>query len=224
MQQGDLFDQPTEEDGAEIAEGSLPAGLIFVPNFISVEDEHAILKLLDDPSRATWSTELSRRVQHFGYRYNYKLRALSSADRIADLPEPLRWLGEELVSMQYFTSLPDQVIVNEYELGQGISAHIDRETCFGPVVASLSMASDAVMDFRSPDGEAGSLLLRARSMVILTHDARYRWQHSIAGRKRDRIQGRESARQRRVSLTFRSVLISDADDDSVVASGINLSM
>jgi alkylated DNA repair dioxygenase AlkB len=210
MKQENLFDRPTDRAEVAVSEGTLPPGLVFIPNFVSLDDEREIIQVLDDPSYASWSTELSRRVQHFGYRYNYKLRALSAEDRTTDLPEPLRWLAEELVSMEYFSKTPDQVIVNEYEPGQGISPHVDRETCFGPVVASLSLGSDAVLDFRSSAGQSGSLLLRARSMVVLSEDARYRWQHGIVGRKRDKIGGLEFSRERRVSLTFRSVLISQS--------------
>src|SRR5579885_744389 len=206
MKQDSLFDRTADCAEGAVFEGVLPRGLVFIPNFVSLDDEHDIIEVLDDPGFGLWSTELSRRVQHFGYRYNYKLRALSAADRTVDLPEPLRWLAEDLVTMHYFPTIPDQVIANEYEPGQGISPHVDRETCFGPVVASLSLGSDSVMDFRSPAGEVGSLLLQSRSMVILSEDARYLWRHGIAGRKRDKIAGFEFSRERRVSLTFRSAL------------------
>jgi alkylated DNA repair dioxygenase AlkB len=42
-----------------------------------------------------------------------------------------------------------QVIINEYTPGQGIAAHIDHKGSFGPIVASLSLLSGAVMDFQS---------------------------------------------------------------------------
>ena len=34
----------------------------------------------------------------------------------------------------------EQAIVNEYEPGQGIAPHVDRD-CFGPVVATVSLGS-----------------------------------------------------------------------------------
>ena len=40
----------------------------------------------------------------------------------------------------------EQAIVNEYEPGQGIAPHIDRD-CFGPVVATVSLGSAVNMDF-----------------------------------------------------------------------------
>lgn len=205
MQQSGLFERVRDES-AIVAEGALPRGLIFVPNFVAASEERELVGLLDDAEHAVWLTDLSRRVQHFGYRYNYKLRALSSADKIDDAPTEIQALGARLVELGYFATPPDQVIVNEYLPGQGISSHIDRETCFGSTVASLSIGTDVVMDFRSEDGAIGALLLSARSLVVLTGDARYRWRHSIAARKSDRIGEREFARGRRLSLTFRTVL------------------
>lgn len=210
MTQANLFDPtPRRRVGVLASEGSLPPGLIFIPNFISAVEERELISLLDNPQNASWLTDLSRRVQHFGYRYNYKLRALSAADKVADAPPFVRELGNRLADLGYFSSPPDQVIVNEYEAGQGISPHVDRESCFGSVVASLSIGSDIVMDFRSESGQMGSMLLPARSMIILTGDARYSWKHSITARKRDKLGDREFQRSRRLSLTFRTVLLPD---------------
>jgi alkylated DNA repair dioxygenase AlkB len=209
MLQSGLFDVRStsiECDEGILAEGALPAGLTFVPDFVSASEEDELLEFLDDPRQASWSNDLARRVQHFGFRYNYKLRAVSAADRVPDAPPIIQALGERLVDLGYFTSQPDQIIVNEYQPGQGISPHIDRETCFGSSVASLSLGSDAVMDFRSPSA-AGAVLLRARSLVVLMDDARYSWQHSIAQRRNDEIAGLELTRRRRVSLTFRTVVL-----------------
>lgn len=43
--------------------------------------------------------------------------------------------------------LPDQVIVNEYQPGQGIANHIDCISCFSGTVISLSLGSSCIMDF-----------------------------------------------------------------------------
>jgi alkylated DNA repair dioxygenase AlkB len=49
------------------------------------------------------------------------------------------------------------------------------------------------------------LHLPARSLLVLSGDARYGWQHGIAPRRSDRIDGQLVQRGRRVSLTFRQV-------------------
>jgi alkylated DNA repair dioxygenase AlkB len=204
--QASLFEPQASATDELTSIGPLPHGLIYVPDFIAISEERNIIAVLDDPA-ASWLTDLSRRVQHYGFRYNYKARALSLEDKIGDLPAWAQSLGERLVQGGYFSSAPDQVIVNEYEPGQGISPHVDRETCFGASVASLSIGSDVVMDFQSTTGAFGSVLLPARSMIVLTDEARYDWKHSIASRRRDRIGTRDVTRERRLSLTFRSVLL-----------------
>jgi alkylated DNA repair dioxygenase AlkB len=63
------------------------------------------------------------------------------------------------------------------------------------------------MDFtQSKTGEKSSLLLEPRSLLVLSGDARYVWQHAIAGRKTDRFNGQAIQRTCRISLTLRKVL------------------
>ena len=64
------------------------------------------------------------------------------------------------------------------------------------------------MDFtHSKTGKKSSLLLESRSLLVLSGDARYVWQHAIAGRKTVRLNGQIISRARRVSLTFRKVIL-----------------
>lgn len=101
----------------------------------------------------------------------------------------------------------DQVIVNEYQPGQGISAHVDCVPCFGPVVAAISLGSACVMDFTHPtDGKKAAVHLAPGSLCVMTGPARYDWRHSIAARKSDPGAGARIPRSRRVSVTFRTVL------------------
>jgi alkylated DNA repair dioxygenase AlkB len=169
-------------------------------------EEQDLLRSIED---APWSTELQRRVQHYGYAYNYKSRAISARDKVADIPAWVRSIGYRLVDCDYFSHLPDQVIVNEYEPGQGIGSHIDRETCFGPEVASLSLGSAAVMQFVGPNREEASVLLPRCSLIVLQSDARYHWKHAIPFRRLDRLSGVNLKRGRRISLTFRTVILDD---------------
>jgi alkylated DNA repair dioxygenase AlkB len=208
--QASLFDSEVSSDITSY-EGSLPTGLIVIPNFLSKAQESDLLAIIDGPGSAPWMNDLSRRVKHFGFRYNYKARGLSSKDKIDAVPIWARELGERLVDNGYFESSPQQVIINEYLPGQGIASHVDRHTCFGATVASVSLGSDIVMDFSSVETNAsGRVLLRARSAVVLSGDARYRWKHGIAARKRDSIDRVIFDRQRRLSLTFRTVVLDES--------------
>jgi alkylated DNA repair protein alkB family protein 8 len=104
-------------------------------------------------------------------------------------------------------ALPFAQTVNEYYPGQGIAAHTDTVDAFEDGFSSVSLASQVTMDFASPGGgEAHSVLLPPRSLVVFTGDARYIWTHAIADRKLDRVDGDLLPRGRRVSLTFRKII------------------
>ncbi len=179
-------------------------GLTYIADFIDAATEAALIQIIDDQP---WITELKRRVQHYGWRYDYKARSVTNDLRIGALPDWLQTYAVRLQQAGYFPEMPDQVIINEYQPGQGISAHIDCVACFADTIASLSLGSPCVMDFtHSKSGEKSSLLLEPRSLLVLTDDARYVWQHAIAGRKTDRYNGQIIERSRRISMTFRTVL------------------
>lgn len=42
----------------------------------------------------------------------------------------------------------DQLIVNQYEPGQGIESHIDKPALFEGIIASISLGSDCFMEFQ----------------------------------------------------------------------------
>lgn len=54
-----------------------------------------------------WNTELKRRVQHFGYRYDYKARAITADAYQGKLPAWLEIFAERLAETGYCRSLPD---------------------------------------------------------------------------------------------------------------------
>ena len=60
------------------------------------------------------------------------------------------------------------------------------------------------MDFKGT-GAAKAVVLPPRSALVLHGAARYAWQHGIATRKSDLVDGQVVPRARRVSLTFRAV-------------------
>ncbi len=62
-----------------------------------------------------WCTDLKRRVQHYGYRYDYKARQARRDDYLGPLPALFQQLAERLTFEGHFQAVPDQVIVNEYQ-------------------------------------------------------------------------------------------------------------
>ena len=181
------------------------SGLNYVPGFVAGPDEAGLLAAVDG---MTWLTDLKRRVQHYGYRYDYKARKADPSMYLGPLPDWAQPLAMRLAADGYMDHAPDQLIVNEYEPGQGISAHVDCVPCFGPVICSVTLGSACTMEFSALEGDAAeSLRLERGSLLILAGEARYGWRHAIPGRKTDRVAGQAQARGRRVSLTFRTVVV-----------------
>ena len=179
-------------------------GLTYLPHYITVDDQNKLINIIDQQE---WSTKSRRRVQHYGYRYDYKNGSLASSSYLGDLPDWAGRIAKRLWDDGLTTKVPDQVIINEYEPGQGITSHVDCVPCFGKTIISLSLGSSCVMDFtHSQIKQKASILLLPRSLVVMQGAARYEWQHSIAARKKDKYKGRELVRTCRVSMTFREVL------------------
>ena len=193
-----------------IAEEEAPeidiSGLTYVPDFITSAEHDFLLSQID---QKPWLTDLKRRVQHYGYKYAYKARALNNNAYLGLLPDWLSSVCKKLHDDRIFLSIPDQVILNEYLPGRGISAHIDCVPCFADTIASLSLGSHCIMEFSNPKtGEKKSIALEERSLIVLSGPARYEWQHAIPARKSDIINGIKTERGRRVSLTFRNIILS----------------
>lgn len=180
-------------------------GLGYLPNFIDAQTETALITTID---QQPWLHDLKRRVQHYGWRYDYKARGIAQDLRIGAIPDWLAGLCKRLSAEGIFSRTPDQVIINEYKPGQGISAHVDCVPCFESTIASLSLSSACVMDFTSAatTGKKQSHLLDPRSLLVLSSDARYHWHHAIPARKSDKWNGTTIPRTRRISLTFRTII------------------
>ena len=178
-------------------------GLRYCAAYLAETDQQDLLAIID---RQPWNVELRRRVQHYGYRYDYKARKVDPSMYLGPLPDWAEALARRLHREGWFPVPADQLIVNEYEPGQGISRHVDCVPCFDHTIASISLGSSCVMEM-SNGKETVPLLLEPRSIVIMKDEARYRWTHAVPARKSDRYGGRTIPRGRRVSLTFRKVLV-----------------
>jgi len=172
------------------AKTKVPEGLIYLDDFLTEEEQKSFVEFID---KQVWDTSISRRTQHYGHRYNYNNKAVSD-EKIPEIPEIFHKLLEKLAP--YFDNIkPDQMIINEYNPGQGIGAHIDHLINFGPVVASISLLSSVEMEFRLKD-QVYLKKLKPLSAVILTGPARLKWTHAIKPK---------NVKFRRISLTFRTM-------------------
>lgn len=200
-------------DGVNHVEGV--DGLYYLKDFLSPEEQVECVKRVD-AADDKWLNDLRRRVQHYGWRYDYKARAITPDMHIGALPDWLDDIAQKLYhgvelpdGSKLFDKPPEQVIVNEYEAGQGIAMHIDHRG-FGPTVCTISLLEDWEMDFRLKRNDKQPAMLETGSCVFLTDESRYDWQHGIAPRKREKD---GTKRGRRISLTFRTVENRDGVND-----------
>lgn len=200
--------------GADVAAVDRAAGLYYAPAFLTIPEMDDIVRRID---AAEWNTQISRRTQHYGWRYDYRAKAITPDMRLGRLPDFLRNLAQRLTDLRtpagdpLFRSVPTQCIVNEYQQAQGIAQHTDHRG-FGPAIATVSLLEDWEMDlkrqYRDPDSRPA--LLQAGSALVMAGKSRSVWSHGIQAR-RSEPDGRR--RGRRLSLTFRTVLNHDGPND-----------
>lgn len=188
------------------------AGLTYIRRILTKEEERSLLHHVD--SEPWLDTGLSRRVQHYGYRYNYSSPS-SPPDRLGELPDWCQVLVQRLAEAGVWPDgkQPDQLIVNEYNAGQGIGDHVDHKQHFADVIVSVSLGSDIAMRLTPPSSTQATPVdvgLERCSAIVLSGPARFDWKHGITRRKADKkikflgvTRCKNVARSRRVSLTFR---------------------
>src|SRR5262245_53408942 len=126
------------------------AGLRYLRDYVRPYEERTLTAAIDaEPWDETWD----RRRQPYGGSYGSKRKG-------AVRPIPAWGLGlVERLRAEGIGDRPfDQMLVNEYEPGQGISLHRDYDP-FDRTVVSLSLLAPCVMDFRNvDDGRKESML------------------------------------------------------------------
>jgi alkylated DNA repair dioxygenase AlkB len=170
-------------------------GFRYVPEFVTAEEERELIRQIEN---GTWTHEFARRRQHYGIGYGKQ-----DFTNPSPLPSWIPMIARRIVSAGLFSRMPVQALVNEYEPGQGISAHKDYEPF--DEVASLSLASGCLMEFEKPKAQRKVIWLEPRSLVVLMGDARHQWTHAIRPRLADVVHGIKIPRERRLSLTVRTI-------------------
>lgn len=180
-------------------------GLNYYPNFLSLEEEQEVLNEVDSQE---WLGDLKRKVQHYGFKYDYRARKIDESFRIGPLPSWSEAIIKMMRGLGVIDFQPDQLIVNNYEPGEGIAMHVDCEPCFTDTIVSLSLGSDVVMNFKElKSSKKYEILLQRRSLLVISGESRYDYEHGISERKSDVYNETKRVRRRRVSLTFRQVIL-----------------
>ncbi|VDO40736.1 unnamed protein product [Onchocerca flexuosa] len=186
-----------------------PNNLWLLPDFITADEEAVLITVIQDymPSGKTLK---SRKVIHFGFEFNYDDNMACEHPSPNSIPSACQPIIDRMLDAGIFREKPDQVTVNIYEPGNGIPSHVDTHSAFSDTIASLSLLSDLVMEFRdfANTSTVYDVLLPRFSLTVMRGESRYRWKHGIAKRKYDinPVTNRLIPRQLRVSFTFRKVI------------------
>jgi alkylated DNA repair dioxygenase AlkB len=175
-------------------------GLKIASSFVSEDEEKELIARIDC---SEWRDDLARRVQHYGYVYDYAARSVDASSYVGPLPEWVNAIAARLCETKLLDEPPDQVIVNEYVSNQGIAKHIDCVPCFQGRIVTLSLLETWEMFFWPPVEEPEKVIrpLERRSAFSLGGESRLKWRHEIPKRKNEPW----GARSRRLSLTFRKI-------------------
>jgi alkylated DNA repair dioxygenase AlkB len=181
-------------------------GLELHPNFITEKEEKELIQSIDN---SPWLNDLKRRVQHYGYKYDYRARKIDNSLYLGELPDWSKIISQKMIDKNIINFTPDQAIINEYEVGQGISSHIDCEPCFGDTIISLSLGSSCVINFEKELNSKDKIriFVEPRTLLVMKKESRYDWFHGIPQRKSDKFNNVSTKRERRISITYRKVII-----------------
>ena len=190
-------------------EARLENGLRYRPDFITVDEEEALLVWIggQELSRARGGErreyEAKRRHANFGWSYDFK------NERLVPGPPLPPFLGRFARRIEKWLDLPRgrvvEALINEYSVGAGLGWHRDNEK-FEHIIG-VSLAGWVKIRFRPLpsrsknttiyDSDSSGLVgieLEPRSVYLMQGPVRWDWQHSVA-----------PARTLRYSITFRTL-------------------
>lgn len=171
------------------AASALPAGFLYVDEFLSPAEEHewlATFRTLPFEEAKYKQYTAKRRTVSYGSQYDFDANRLREA---APIP-PFLFLLREKVGA--WTGIAPQrfvhALINEYRPGVPLGWH--RDVPQFDVIVGVSLGSSCRMRLRPyrPGGEHRRqdvivLELAPRSAYVMRDQARWEWQHSIAPTK-----------------------------------------
>ncbi len=176
-------------------------GLLLIKDFITESMES---DLINEIEAQTWVVDYDRRLQYYGYR-NELETPFDLVKFPVSIPPLVYQLSENIVDQKILLNQPDQVIINEYLPGQGIRPHKDRNY-FDNQICGINLGSSCVMRFiKNGNAEIVDVFIPRRSLYVMQDEARSKWKHAIPPRKKDIIDGEIHHRERRLSITYRTV-------------------
>jgi alkylated DNA repair dioxygenase AlkB len=170
-------------------DGLLPHGLIYAPEFVSADEERALLELaaaLPIVEARYKSYTARRRVYVWGEQIGEEVEAYyAHRHPLAGLPPPLHALRERVAAWAALDAATFvHVMISEYRAGTPLGWHRDAPQY--EVVAGVSLGGPARLRFRPwPPSQPKrqdvvALELVPRSAYLMRGPARWAWQHSLA--------------------------------------------
>lgn len=159
----------------------------------------------------------SRKVQHYGFLYDYMTG--KPGDKTDPLPaflEEMRdFIVEKCIEIGLLTDTVrdrshfNSCIINDYQVGQGISPHTDNKL-FGKIIGCFTLSHGEFpgeMEFTREGYKKVAIHPKPNSLYIMSGECRKKWKHALIGRKSDPPLGfgKRTKRERRISVTFRRV-------------------
>ncbi|PVU97393.1 hypothetical protein BB561_000601 [Smittium simulii] len=187
-------------------------GLLYTDEFISADEEKQLLDIIghesEDFDGTSWLTAQNRKIQHYKNSFDYKKKHVGDMSLVAhtEIPDLIQKLIERAKQAYGIVADIDQLTAQCYSPGTGISFHTDSHTAFNDPIIIISLLNPIVMEFRHPSTHSlVPIDLNPRSLVLLSKDARFGWEHGIRARKSDLIDKKIRPRTERWSLTLRSI-------------------
>jgi alkylated DNA repair dioxygenase AlkB len=157
----------------QLVTGREDIGLSLYADFITVEEEAALIATLNNTERKKQLKTSGRSsVQRFGSNIPY-----NSFMQAKYVPDYLDNYSERLLAHNLLLTKPDSVSINEYERGQTIQPHVDSKNS-GAIITVLSLESAAIMRF-DREKLTFDVELPKRSLVQMRGEIRDIWLHSI---------------------------------------------
>lgn len=178
---------------------TFPPGFSYEENFISTEEEFALIELIQKIPLKTFifhGYEAKRRVTSFGYDYHFTSRSITKGDPI---PKEFDSIVTRVAKVMKVS--PDkvaEVLVTEYPIGSVINWHRDAPPF--DKIAGISLGTDCIFKLRPYNSqirrrnETVSIVAHRRSLYVIDKESRSDWEHSISPVKNIRY-----------SITFRTL-------------------
>lgn len=194
-----------------------PPTVYYIPNFITEDEESALLKHVYSAPKPKWTCLSNRRLQDYG-GVPHKNGMIQEK-----IPDWLEIYIDKIGVLDLFDGKkPNHVLVNEYLPKQGIMPHTDGPL-FYPTVTTISCGSHTTLEILENDAKRDKIcdiFLERRSLVIFQDDVYSKYLHSISEKGSDTITekyvnvsqcgqqlsvGMTFQRDTRISLTIRHV-------------------